>query len=433
MSADSSQDAVSAAAHAARRRRAVARRGPGQDDRRRAARHGPPPGQPPATRSSPRTARTRPGRRRRHERRPARPAQARRGPARGMAEQLDILADVEAEPARPHRPRPRRGPRPAGVAPPRRRHRRQLRGPPQRHRRRRVAAGEVAERGRAADRLGGARLRRRPHGRRRRARARRGRPRPGRRAARPRPRPRLRRGPGRAARPHPARHPARQRRQHPQPRRAGRACTACAPWPTPTAAACSTSTRPPTRRRRARSSTPASTASACATGSTCCSSTSRLGRAVPGIVRRSPARPGDRRSLPPHSHALGTSGRWTRPRGDGDDRPGRRARSRRRSIANDETSGLAAGIVTEDRAAAREFLSAYAGTGASGTPRPGCWTGSSCWPCRRPGSTSTGCPGPRGPVTFRDLSCASTRSCPPPGWLISRGSYSPKILWSSFR
>ena len=32
-------------------------------------------------------------------------------------------------------------------------------------------------------------------------------------------------------------------------------------------------------------------------------------------------------------------------------------------LANEETSGLAAAIVTSDRAAAAEFLSAYAGTG----------------------------------------------------------------------
>jgi len=72
-------------------------------------------------------------------------------------------------------------------------------------------------------------------------------------------------------------------------------------------------------------------------------------------------------------------------------------------IANDETSGLAATIVTEDEAAARAFLDGYRGTGALwnattrfidgfallGTPETGINVGST--------------PGPRGPVSYRDL------------------------------
>jgi glutamate-5-semialdehyde dehydrogenase len=72
-------------------------------------------------------------------------------------------------------------------------------------------------------------------------------------------------------------------------------------------------------------------------------------------------------------------------------------------IANEETSGLAAGIVTEDEAEAERFLGSYRGTTAfwhaptrfadgfelTGVPETGInvdWT-----------------PGPRGPVTYRDL------------------------------
>ena len=72
-------------------------------------------------------------------------------------------------------------------------------------------------------------------------------------------------------------------------------------------------------------------------------------------------------------------------------------------IANEETSGLAAAIVTEDEEAARSFLDAYRGTAAFwnattrltdgfkllGTPETGIGVG---W-----------APGPRGPVTYRDL------------------------------
>ena len=72
-------------------------------------------------------------------------------------------------------------------------------------------------------------------------------------------------------------------------------------------------------------------------------------------------------------------------------------------VANAETSGLAAGIVTEDEAAARAFLDGYRGTTAfwhaptrftdgfalTGAPETGIAVGWS--------------PGPRGPVTYRDL------------------------------
>jgi len=72
-------------------------------------------------------------------------------------------------------------------------------------------------------------------------------------------------------------------------------------------------------------------------------------------------------------------------------------------IANEETSGLAAGIVTEDEAAAQRFLDAYRGT-------VGFWHAPTRFAdgFELTGSPETGInvdwtPGPRGPVTYRDL------------------------------
>ena len=72
-------------------------------------------------------------------------------------------------------------------------------------------------------------------------------------------------------------------------------------------------------------------------------------------------------------------------------------------IANEETSGLAATIVTEDDAAAARFLDAYRGTTAL-------WNATTRFTdgFRLLGTPETGinvdwAPGPRGPVTYRDL------------------------------
>ena len=72
-------------------------------------------------------------------------------------------------------------------------------------------------------------------------------------------------------------------------------------------------------------------------------------------------------------------------------------------IANAETSGLAAGIVTEDAAAADASWPVTGARPPSGTRRPASRMGSSSPARPRPGSTSTAFPGPRGPVTYRDL------------------------------
>jgi glutamate-5-semialdehyde dehydrogenase len=72
-------------------------------------------------------------------------------------------------------------------------------------------------------------------------------------------------------------------------------------------------------------------------------------------------------------------------------------------IANEETSGLAASIVTEDPEAARAFLDLYRGTAAYWNATTRLTDG-----FKLTGSPETGInvdrvPGPRGPVTYRDL------------------------------
>jgi glutamate-5-semialdehyde dehydrogenase len=108
-------------------------------------------------------------------------------------------------------------------------------------------------------------------------------------------------------------------------------------------------------------------------------------------------------SLPPHAHPLGhewalDSGReatvTVAPAG------GPRAAA---VLANEETSGLAAAIVTRDQAAAGEFLGAYAGTGAFWNSTTRLLDGFKLFSVPETGINIDAVPGPRGPVTFRDL------------------------------
>jgi glutamate-5-semialdehyde dehydrogenase len=108
-------------------------------------------------------------------------------------------------------------------------------------------------------------------------------------------------------------------------------------------------------------------------------------------------------SLPPHAHPLGhewalDAGReatvTVAPAG------GPRAAA---VLANEETSGLAAAIVTGDRAAAQEFLGAYAGTGAFWNSSTRLLDGFKLFSVPETGINIDAVPGPRGPVTFRDL------------------------------
>jgi glutamate-5-semialdehyde dehydrogenase len=72
-------------------------------------------------------------------------------------------------------------------------------------------------------------------------------------------------------------------------------------------------------------------------------------------------------------------------------------------IANEETSGLAAGIVTEDEDAARRFLDGYRGTAAFWHATTRFTDGFELTGSPETGINVDWTPGPRGPVTYRDL------------------------------
>jgi glutamate-5-semialdehyde dehydrogenase len=108
-------------------------------------------------------------------------------------------------------------------------------------------------------------------------------------------------------------------------------------------------------------------------------------------------------SLPPHRHALGHE--WAldggseatitvAPAGGAVDAA---------EIANQETSGLAASIVASDASAAERFLEAYSGTGAFWNSTPRLLDGFKLLSLPETGINIDVVPGPRGPVTFRDL------------------------------
>jgi glutamate-5-semialdehyde dehydrogenase len=108
-------------------------------------------------------------------------------------------------------------------------------------------------------------------------------------------------------------------------------------------------------------------------------------------------------SMPPHAHPLGHE--WALDAGHEATvtlapADGPRAAA---VLANDETSGLAAAIVTEDDAAAAEFLGAYAGTGAFWNATTRLLDGFKLFSVPETGINIDAVPGPRGPVTFRDL------------------------------
>lgn len=73
------------------------------------------------------------------------------------------------------------------------------------------------------------------------------------------------------------------------------------------------------------------------------------------------------------------------------------------AIANGETSGLAASIVAEDEAAATRFLDAYRGTAAFWHAPTRFTDGFALTGAPETGINVDWAPGPRGPVTYRDL------------------------------
>jgi glutamate-5-semialdehyde dehydrogenase len=108
-------------------------------------------------------------------------------------------------------------------------------------------------------------------------------------------------------------------------------------------------------------------------------------------------------SLPPHDHALGHE--WAldegheatvtvAPAGG----PAQAAQ-----VASEQTSGLAASVVTADAAAAQAFLAAYTGTGAFWNASTRLLDGFKLRGMPETGINVDHLPGPRGPVTFLDL------------------------------
>jgi glutamate-5-semialdehyde dehydrogenase len=108
-------------------------------------------------------------------------------------------------------------------------------------------------------------------------------------------------------------------------------------------------------------------------------------------------------SLPPHDHPIGYE--WA----NDDERSatvtlapvdGPRAAA---ELANAETSGLAAAIAARSQAAADEFLSAYRGTGGFWNAPTRLLDGFKLLHAPETGINIDPLPGPRGPVTYRDL------------------------------
>ncbi|HKB30484.1 MAG TPA: aldehyde dehydrogenase family protein [Streptosporangiaceae bacterium] len=121
------------------------------------------------------------------------------------------------------------------------------------------------------------------------------------------------------------------------------------------------------------------------------------------VVTRALAGAGVRPSLPPHSHPRGHE--WALD-------PGREATvtvdavagpAEAAEVANVETSGLAAAIVTSDPQAAAAFLDAYHGTGAFWNASTRLLDGFKLRGVPETGINVDHVPGPRGPVTFGDL------------------------------
>ncbi|HEX2299355.1 MAG TPA: aldehyde dehydrogenase family protein [Pseudonocardiaceae bacterium] len=108
-------------------------------------------------------------------------------------------------------------------------------------------------------------------------------------------------------------------------------------------------------------------------------------------------------SLPPHDHRLGHE--WALDAGREATLTVSRAAGAGAAarLANHETSGLAATIVTGDPAAAQEFLDSYTGTGAFWNASTRLLDGFKLRHVPETGINVDRVPGPRGPVTFQDL------------------------------
>ncbi|RZQ59551.1 aldehyde dehydrogenase family protein [Amycolatopsis suaedae] len=121
------------------------------------------------------------------------------------------------------------------------------------------------------------------------------------------------------------------------------------------------------------------------------------------VVSAALAEAGVRASLPPHDHPIGYE--WALD----SDREATVTVSTVDSlveaarVANEQTSGLAAGIATEDAAAAEEFFDAYTGTGVFWNAPTRLLDGFKLLGVPETGINLDRVPGPRGPVTYTDL------------------------------
>jgi glutamate-5-semialdehyde dehydrogenase len=108
-------------------------------------------------------------------------------------------------------------------------------------------------------------------------------------------------------------------------------------------------------------------------------------------------------SLPPHRHSLGHE--WALDTGREATLTVSRVTGPQHAaqLANQETSGLAATIVTADKSAAHEFLGSYAGTGVFWNASTRLLDGFKLRRVPETGINVDRVPGPRGPVTFEDL------------------------------
>lgn len=108
-------------------------------------------------------------------------------------------------------------------------------------------------------------------------------------------------------------------------------------------------------------------------------------------------------SLPPHDHPLGHE--WALDTGRESTLTVSRVSGARHAaqLANQETSGLAATIVTTDEVAAHEFLDSYTGTGVFWNASTRLLDGFKLRRIPETGINVDRVPGPRGPVTFADL------------------------------
>jgi glutamate-5-semialdehyde dehydrogenase len=124
---------------------------------------------------------------------------------------------------------------------------------------------------------------------------------------------------------------------------------------------------------------------------------------LPGVLETLD-KAGVKPSLPPHDHAIGYE--WAL---DSDHEATVTVSPvddavQAAELANEKTSGLAAGIVTEDAAVAETFMSAYTGTGVFWNATTRLLDGFKLLAVPETGINIDKVPGPRGPVTYTDLS-----------------------------